>query len=280
MTIKFTWLGTASLILELNGTKLLFDPFFERNERSTPVLKTKREDLQDINAIFMSHGHFDHCTDAGWYAENLNIPVYCSETAKDNIIKWAGGKIIEDRSYPISEKGENNIKSINDFDRIKVNDNVEVEAIKSKHVRFDAETIWARMKSKEFWKEARSMLVYGSGFPMGKVFGYCVFYKELKFVFFGSLCLKYPDVLEKYGNCDVFFPPLAGNSKKHLAKKGGKLVDILNPKIVVPIHWDNFFPPISRTENLEPFFKYVEKNHPNTSVIMPVIDKTTELNLI
>ena len=28
MTIKFTWLGTASYILDLDGTRLLFDPFF------------------------------------------------------------------------------------------------------------------------------------------------------------------------------------------------------------------------------------------------------------
>ncbi len=279
MTIKLTWFGTAAHVLELDGTRLFFDPFFERNERSTPVLKTKREDVKDIDAIFISHGHFDHCTDAGWYAENLDVPVYCSETAKDNMIRWAGGEIIEEKTHQISEKGKNNIKPIDNFERIKINNDVEVEAIKSKHVKFDAETIWARLKSKEFWKEAKEMLVYGKGFPMGKVFGYCVYYKDKKIVIFGSLYHKYKDVLEKYADCDVFLPPLAGNSKKHLAKKGGKMVEILNPKIVVPLHWDNFFPPISRTEDLNPFFKYMEKNHPNIKITMPTIDEAIDLEL-
>jgi len=277
MTIKITWLGTAANILELNGTKLLFDPFFERNERSTPVLKTKREDIKGIKAIFISHGHFDHCTDAGWYAENLNIPIYCSETAKANMVRWAEGELIEEKSHQISEKGKNNIKPIDYFERIKINDDVEVEAIKSEHIRFDIETIWTRIKSKEFRKEAKSMLVYGKGFPMGKVFGFCVFYKNKKIVIFGSLYHKYTDVLEKYSNCDVFLPPLAGNSKKHLAQKGGKMIDILNPKIVIPLHWDDFFPPISRTEDLEPFFYLMKKKHPNIKIIVPTIDETIEL---
>ena len=93
MTIKITWLGTANFVLDLDGIKLLFDPFFLRNEKATPVLKTKRENLKNLSAIFITHGHFDHITDAGWFAENLNVPVYCSETAKENIIKWAEGKI-------------------------------------------------------------------------------------------------------------------------------------------------------------------------------------------
>ncbi|GAH53792.1 unnamed protein product, partial [marine sediment metagenome] len=43
MTIKFTWFGTASYILDLDGTRLLFDPFFYRNSQATPKLKTKKE---------------------------------------------------------------------------------------------------------------------------------------------------------------------------------------------------------------------------------------------
>jgi len=27
-----------------------------------------------------------------------------------------------------------------------------------------------------------------------------------------------------------------------MAKKAGKMVDILKPKVVIPVHWDNFYP--------------------------------------
>jgi len=42
---------------------------------------------------------------------------------------------------------------------------------------------------------------------------------------------------------------------------------------VILIHWDNFYPPISRTEDINPFLKYVEENHPNIEIIKPEIDK-------
>jgi L-ascorbate metabolism protein UlaG (beta-lactamase superfamily) len=107
---------------------------------------------------------------------------------------------------------------------------------------------------------------------MGNVFGFCTRYNGRSIVAFGSLWHEYEDILKKYENCDVFIAPLAGNSKKNIAKKGGKMVDILKPKIVIPVHWDNFFPPISRTEDLSPFFKYMEINHPNIEIIVPEID--------
>ncbi len=272
MTIKFTWFGTASYILDLDGKRLLFDPFFYRNSLATPKLKTKKEQITNIEAIFISHGHFDHLTDAGWFAENINIPVYCSEVAKENMINWAEGKILEDESYPISNKGKDNIKTCEYFDKIQVSENIEVELIKSEHIKFDFNTIASRLFSWKVWKQIGRISKYGKGFPMGNVFGFCTRYNGRSIVAFGSLWHEYEDILKKYENCDVFIAPLAGNSKKNIAKKGGKMVDILKPKIVIPVHWDNFFPPISRTEDLSPFFKYMEINHPNIEIIVPEID--------
>ncbi len=277
MTIKLTWFGTASYILDLNGTRLLFDPFFYRNSQATPILKTKKEQIRNIEAVFISHGHFDHVTDAGWFAESLNVPVYCSEVAKVNMINWAEGKILEDESYPISNNGKNNIKHCEYFDKIQVSDNIEVELIKSEHIKFDFNTIASRLFSWKVWKQIGRISKYGKGFPMGNVFGFCTRYNGRSIVAFGSLWHEYEDILKKYENCDVFIAPLAGNSKKNIAKKGGIMIDILKPKIVIPVHWDNFFPPISRTEDLGPFFKYMEINHPNIEIIVPKIDNEITL---
>ncbi|MFW9945349.1 MAG: MBL fold metallo-hydrolase [Candidatus Odinarchaeota archaeon] len=279
MILKFTWLGTASYFLDINGTRLMFDPFFERNPRSTPALNTKRDDIKNIAAVFISHGHFDHITDAGWFAENLNIPVYCSETAKDNMIRWAEGELIEDHSFPITQKGKNNIKTCDYYDKIEITNNLIVELIKSEHIKFDANTILTRLFSWDFLKQARSMAKLGRSMPKGKVFGFCTCFNEKKIVSFGSLWHKYEDILNNYQNCDIFIAPIAGNSKKNLAKKGIKMVDILKPKIVIPIHWDNFYPPISRTEDISVFLKVVGKKHPNIEVIKPEIDREISINI-
>ncbi len=279
MIVKITWLGTAGFILDIEGTNILFDPFFYRNEQSTPILRTKREDIKDISAIFITHGHFDHAIDAAFFAETLDIPVYCSETAKKSMINWAGGLVIEEHTFPLSDRGKNNIKPIDYFERIKITEKVTVESIKSEHIVFDARTLLSKLFSWKVLKQIKSLLPYGKGFPKGKVFGFCTYFNNKKIVSFGSLWHKFPEILEKYENCDIFLAPLAGNSKKHIAKKAGIIIDILKPKIVIPIHWDDFYPPISWTVNLKPFFKYMEENHPEIKIIMLEFDKEVSIEL-
>lgn len=279
MVIKFTWLGTASFLLTLDNIKLLFDPFFSRNEDATPKLIIKKDEMKDISAIFISHGHYDHVCDAGWFAENLNVPVYCSETAKDTIENWAKGNIIENHIENLSEKGKNNIKVSNFHDELEISEGITVELIKSEHITFDAKTILSRLFSWQFLKQAKSLLPYGKGFPMGDVFGFCVYFNNLKIVSFGSLWHKYTEELQKYQPSDIFLVPYAGNSNKHMAKKTGKMVEILNPKILIPHHWDNFMPPISRTENLEPLIKFMAKNFPDVEVLIPEFEKETIIKI-
>jgi L-ascorbate metabolism protein UlaG (beta-lactamase superfamily) len=279
MVIKFTWLGTASFLLTFNNIKLLFDPFFSRNEAATPKLITKKEEMNEISAIFISHGHYDHICDAGWFAESLNVPVYCSETAKDTIINWAEGNIIENHIENLSEKGKNKIKVSNFYDRIEISEGIAVELIKSEHITFDAKTILSRLFSRQFLKQAKSLIPYGKGFPMGDVFGFCIYFNKIKIVTFGSLWHKYTEELQKYQPCDIFLVPYAGNSIKHMVKKTGKMIKILKPKILIPHHWDNFMPPISRTENIEPLVKSITKNFPDVEVLIPEFEKEMTIKI-
>lgn len=273
MTIKFTWLGCAAYILDLDGTRLMFDPFFYRNDKASPILKTKREDIKDIKAIFITHGHFDHATDAAWYAENLDVPVYCCAKTKQNMINWAEGKILESYSHPLSEKGKNNINIIEFGDKIKISDQIEVEAVKSRHIKFDKETKEMGTNTKGVTpEEMRLLMKVGGGFRLGKVFAFCVSYKGKKILSYGSLFHKYTEILERFEKCEIFILPVAGNSKENCAIKGGHMVDILKPKIIIPTHWDAFFFPLKSTDT-GPFQKYVKENHPDSKIIMPIIDE-------
>jgi L-ascorbate metabolism protein UlaG (beta-lactamase superfamily) len=279
MTIQITWLGTASFLISLNDVKLLFDPYFSRNENATPNLKTSKEDIRDISAVFISHGHFDHACDAGWFSENLNIPVYCSETAKQNIINWAEGKTLLNHMEPLSEEARNNIKVTKFYDKIEISDDISIEVIKSEHIQFDIKTILSRIFSWKFLKQVKSIMPYGKGFPKGDVFGFCIKFKGIKIISYGSLWHKYTEELQKFQPCDIFLVPYAGNSTKHMAKKTGKMVEILQPKILIPTHWDNFFPPLSRTEDLKPLLKLMAEDYPKIEVIIPKFDEEMVFNL-
>jgi L-ascorbate metabolism protein UlaG (beta-lactamase superfamily) len=57
--MKFTFYGHASFLVEINGKKLLFDPFISPNPQAKDI------DIDKIEAdyIFISHGHGDHIAD-------------------------------------------------------------------------------------------------------------------------------------------------------------------------------------------------------------------------
>lgn len=60
--MKITWFGTASILLESEGEKLLFDPFVQLAGGSNP---NSLEDFPADTDICITHGHVDHLFPAG-----------------------------------------------------------------------------------------------------------------------------------------------------------------------------------------------------------------------
>jgi L-ascorbate metabolism protein UlaG (beta-lactamase superfamily) len=66
MSLEITWLGHATVLIELDGTRLITDPVV-RN-RVGPLVRiappVAREDLRRIDAVLLSHLHADHADPA------------------------------------------------------------------------------------------------------------------------------------------------------------------------------------------------------------------------
>ena len=66
--LRVTWLGHSTTLIEIEGRRFLTDPFFGESPSPIPTLGPQRwypppialEDLQPIDAVLISHDHYDH----------------------------------------------------------------------------------------------------------------------------------------------------------------------------------------------------------------------------
>jgi len=104
--MKLTYYGHACFSVELNGKKILFDPFITPNELA------KNVDINKIEAdyILVSHGHEDHVADVEAIAKRTGA-VFVSNF---EIVSWFQGKGLE-KVHPMNHGG----KKVFDFGTVK-----------------------------------------------------------------------------------------------------------------------------------------------------------------
>ncbi len=86
MAVKLTWYGHATLGLEVDGYKILVDPFFTGN----PAASTTA-DAVDADFILVSHGHGDHVGDTVAIAKRTGALVI----ANFEITNWLQSQGVE-----------------------------------------------------------------------------------------------------------------------------------------------------------------------------------------
>lgn len=85
--LRITWLGHSTLYIEIDGVRLLTDPVF--GERASPVsfagakrfhgVPARLDQLPPIDAILLSHDHFDHlCRPTMRAIAKMDMPIFTS----------------------------------------------------------------------------------------------------------------------------------------------------------------------------------------------------------
>jgi L-ascorbate metabolism protein UlaG (beta-lactamase superfamily) len=83
MSVEYTYIGHGCHLLNINGTKILIDPFLTGNP-STDLSPDKVE----ADVIVISHGHGDHVGDTVAIAQRTGAKVI----SNFEIINWLGGQ--------------------------------------------------------------------------------------------------------------------------------------------------------------------------------------------
>ena len=97
--MKVTYLGHSCFLVDLDGTKILFDPFITPN----PIVNRIDIDKIETDFILISHGHEDHIADVESIAKRTGAKVI----SNFEVVSWFGSKGIEN-SHPLNHGG--NIK--------------------------------------------------------------------------------------------------------------------------------------------------------------------------
>lgn len=269
MSIKIKWLGTAGFEIKTDQARFLIDPYLTRNENARPKQLLCPEDMKNIDMIFVSHGHFDHTYDIQSIAINTGAKVFCCETTKE----WLVRKGVDNKqvhSFPDLKKIESLIDKNPPANGILYEfseKDVFAQAFYSHHVEFDKTLSEETMKRilegrKEALEEGmRLILEYPEGQPVSWRFTI----NNTVIHHFGSsgstLAELIPLIHEK---TDVLLVPLQGHTS--ICDIAYLYVKMLHPKMVIPQHHDDFFPPISKHIDIKPFIDRVKTAFPEIEV--------------
>lgn len=94
--MKLTYLGHASLYLEIKGKTLIIDPFISGNELASEI------DIDSLKAdyILLTHGHADHVADVERIGKRTNATII----SNFEIVNWFGAKGLN--GHPMNHGGK------------------------------------------------------------------------------------------------------------------------------------------------------------------------------
>lgn len=254
------WYGTAGFRIETDGRVLLIDPYLSRNAEARPVLPFGLEGVTEGDEIFLSHSHFDHAADVPQIACQTDAMVHCSAEAAGALRRQG----VADEQLVVARDGDGF-----DFDVY------QAECFHSTHVRFDlplvVRTLLRSIPSipSKVWLLPR--LRY---WPPGQVLTWrftLAAENDRVVQHFGSAGCTEDELarLAALGAPDALLFPLQGHSR--ICESAARVVEWLRPRIVIPHHHDDFYPPLSQAVDIASFVEAVGRLSPPVEVVaLPV----------
>jgi L-ascorbate metabolism protein UlaG (beta-lactamase superfamily) len=228
--LELQWLGTAGFRLGYQGHEILIDPYFTRsNLRGTLGRRALRVDEAEVeravpaaSAVLVGHTHFDHVLDVPVIARRRGCKVYGSSSLA-NLMRWYGlaEQAIEVQVQHTYEVGPFEIRFV---------PSLHSKLVLGWKVPFEGEL------SCEHFDQLR-----GSHYRCGEVYGVHIRVAGVSFYHQGSANLI-DDAIEDRG-VDYFLCGIAGRgfTREYVAR----VLSRLEPRVVVPNHYDDFFRPLS-----------------------------------
>lgn len=251
--MKITFFGTTTLLFDDGKDQIFFDCHFTRpgllkyiagsgstdKELADRLIKTHRIDR--LKAIFVSHTHHDHVMDAPYVANCTNATIYGSLSAMN---VGRGGNVPEDRLIRFEAGGT---YSVGDYS---------IKVIKSVHSKPTA-------LNNDLGQEITQPLTQPArlrNYKEGGSYDFIVRAQGKTYVIRPSF--NYIEGQLDGIKADCLFLGIAGLAKADIPterKFFEETVEKVNPSLIIPLHWDNFFTSLDKPVKSMPSF--VEKTN-------------------
>lgn len=254
--IRITWLGTATIFIDVDGERLLFDPFFRLNKK---LEITPLEKFCKVDAIFNTHAHLDHACDLPVILKNSSAKLYAPNQTIENLSEL--GVDIPNKAIVVHPK------------QIVKTKNSEIVVHKSCHVKFDLPLIIKTALRVLFtfqFKKAIKLLKLNKKFPMkNEIYAYEIKANDYKIFLMGSAGYMKDYAYPK--DVDLLVLPFQG--RNNMTKYSIKIVEQIMPKSIILDHFDNAYPPITKRIKTDKFIKLVKEKFPKIVIIEPEYNK-------
>ncbi len=259
--MRIKWYGTASLLIEGEKTRILIDPYLKRNKKlpSLPV-----DEAVTAEAVFITHPHFDHFSD---------ISVFESGNVKDVYVSPDGIRTAAENNIPIGL-----MRPIVSGDRVEVGD-ISVRVYKGRHCKFDAATVLGIVFNPltycRFASGVRNLKIMKRFKMSGRddIYAFEVQSGGKKLLVLGSAGMA--DDAEYPKDADMLVFPYQGRTRMDRYMKG--FLRTLTPKAVIIDHFDNAFPPFTRSVNTGRFAEAAREVLPEVRTVVPTENEWYEI---
>jgi L-ascorbate metabolism protein UlaG (beta-lactamase superfamily) len=235
--LEVEWLGVSGYRLTYEGHTLFVDPYLSRVPLRDLVLR--RRALPDPAAlerfvrapgetvgVLIGHTHFDHAVDAPALARRLDCKAYGSASLRALMaLHGMAERAVEVEPYRVYELGP--------FE-VSFTPSAHSKLLLGLAVPYDGELTCEHLDS-----------LSPGAYRCGQVWGISIAVAGVRFYHQGSANLVDEAVRER--GVDVFLAGVAGRG--FTDRYWQRILPLLEPRVVVPTHYDNFFRPLG--EDLE-----------------------------
>jgi L-ascorbate metabolism protein UlaG (beta-lactamase superfamily) len=260
--MRLTWYSTAGFRIETRGRAFLVDPYLGRIAAARPALPIGPQDVTQADEIYLSHGHFDHAADVPQITRQTGATVYCSARVAQALHRQG----VDSAHIVVARDGDA-------FD----SSAYRAQCYDSTHVRFDLPLIAATLyRSLPALLPGLWQLRGLHRWPRGQVltWRFTLAAEDDRIVqHLGSAGYTEDELahLETLDAPDVLMVPLQGHT--HICRIAARIVERLRPRVVIPHHHDDFFPPLSQMIDIAPFVAAMSALAPPVEVIeLPVCE--------